>query len=110
MPASIKFCMDAQVPRALTQGLRARGVEVVTVQEVGLAEAADVQILAWASARGYVIFTHDSDFLALHQQGAGHPGIVYSHQQNSVGFLVRGLMLIYEILAPAEMLNRVEFL
>jgi hypothetical protein len=110
MTANIKFLMDAQVPLAITRGLRTRGVEVVTVQEVGLAEAADIQILAWAGEQGYVLFTQDSDFLALHHQGLSHHGLVYGHQQMPIGQVVRGLMLIYEVLAAAEIQSRVEFL
>jgi predicted nuclease of predicted toxin-antitoxin system len=35
----LKFYMDEHVPKAVTEGLRRRGVDVITVQELGLQAA-----------------------------------------------------------------------
>jgi hypothetical protein len=37
----IKFYMDEHVAKSVTEGLRRRGVDVVTVQELGLQAAED---------------------------------------------------------------------
>jgi len=37
-------------------------------------------------------------------------GIAYVHQRTPIGDVIRGLMLIYQTLDPAEMDNHVEFL
>jgi predicted nuclease of predicted toxin-antitoxin system len=67
--------------------------------------------LAFALAEGRVIFTNDDDFLRLHDQSVPHPGIVYCHQQNrSVSEIIRALELLWEILEPDELANRVEFI
>ena len=43
--------------------------------------------------------------------GITHRGIAYCPQQSkSIGAIIQGLLLIWEILEPEEMLNRVEFL
>ena len=39
-----------------------------------------------------------------------HRGIVYAPQQTPVGHIIRGLMLIHDVLSPEEMHNHVEFL
>jgi hypothetical protein len=102
--------MDEQVPSAVTAGLRLRGVDVLTVQEAVMVGATDQDQLAFAARQGRVLFTHDADFLHLHTAGTSHAGIAYAPQQMPVGQIVRGLMLIYQVLEPADMRNHVEFL
>ena len=58
-----------------------------------------------------VMFTEDADFLRVHAAGEPHPGIVYCHQQTrSVGEIIRGLVLIWEVLEREEMQNHVEYI
>jgi predicted nuclease of predicted toxin-antitoxin system len=106
----IQFYLDEHVPRAVTEGLRRRGVDVLTAREAGMLQAKDEQHLAFALSEGRVIVTQDADFLRLHTAGRPHAGIVYVPQQTAVGTIVRGLMLIYDILSPEAMTNHVEFL
>jgi hypothetical protein len=102
--------MDEHVPRAVTAGLRRRGVEVLTAQEAGMLHLTDEQHVTFARTTGRVIVTQDADFLRLHAAGHAHAGIVYAPQQTPIGAMVRGLMLIHDVLTPAEMVNHVEFL
>ena len=84
---------------------------MTTTVDAGLLGAPDTTHVAFAVAEGRVIVTNDADFLRLHDQGVAHPGIVYYHQQNrSVGEIIRALELIWEILEPDEIANRVEFI
>jgi uncharacterized protein with PIN domain len=106
----IPFYMDEHVPTAVTTGLRLRGVDVLTAREAGLLAASDKEHLALAADEGRVLFTQDADFLRLHAEGIAHTGIVYAHQQTQIGTIVRGLMLIYQVLEPQDMQNHVEFL
>jgi hypothetical protein len=106
----IAFYMDEQIPRAVTEGLRRRGGDVLTAQEAGLRGATDEEHLAYASREARVIFTQDADFLRLHAAGRSHRGIVYAPQRLPIGAIVRGLMLIYDVLSPEDMLDQVEFL
>jgi predicted nuclease of predicted toxin-antitoxin system len=85
--------MHEQVPRAVTEGLRRRGVDVLTAQEAGMREAADEQHLALGRREGRVVFTQDADFLRLHAVGRSHKGIVYASQQTGIGVIVSSLML-----------------
>jgi predicted nuclease of predicted toxin-antitoxin system len=106
----IKFSIDEHVPRAVMVGLRRRGVDVLTTQEAKLAGAEDEEHLVFALREGRVFFTHDSDFLRLNATGRPHGGIVFASQQMSIGEIVRGLMLIYEVFSPDDLAGRVEYL
>ncbi len=54
--------------------------------------------------------TQDDNFLRLHAQSIQHAGIVYVPPQASIGQIVRGLMLIYQVLDAGGMQNHVEVL
>ena len=111
MPRTIRFHLDEHCPTALAEGLRRRGIDVTTTPEVGLRGAEDPDHVRFALAEGRMIFTQDEDFLAIHAAGIPHPGIAYCHQgSRSLGEIIRGLVLIWEIYDPGEMVDRVEFL
>ena len=110
MAKGVSFYLDEHVPKAVARGLRLRGVDVLTVAEAGLLGASDREHIARASEEGRVIFTLDDDFLRLHAESTDHAGIVHAAQGLSIGEIVHGLMLIRQILTPAEMRGHVEFL
>lgn len=110
MSDRIKFYLDEHVPRAIAEGLRRRGVNVVTVQELGLQGADDVQHVKQAVQERRVIVTQDVDFLRLHASGVEHAGIVYASQQTSISRMLRSLMLVHDLLKPIDMAGHVEFL
>jgi predicted nuclease of predicted toxin-antitoxin system len=111
MPRTIRFHLDENCPRALAVGLRRRGIDVTSTPEAGLLEATDEAQTAHALREGRVIFTQDEDFLALHASGAPHPGIAYCKKNTrSIGKIVRGLVLIWEIYDAEDMAGRIEYL
>jgi predicted nuclease of predicted toxin-antitoxin system len=111
MPRTIRFHLDEHCHRALAEGLRRRGIDVTTTPEAGLMSATDEQQLAYSSDSGRVLFTQDRDLLRLNAAGVAHAGIAYCDQDTkSIGALIQGLVLIWELLEPSEMVNRVEFL
>ena len=110
MPDPVRFYHDEHVPFAITLGVRRRGGDVQTVQEAGLRGATDDEQLAYAVATGRVVVTQDTDFLRLHATGRSHLGIIYASPQLSVGDIIRGLMLIQELLTAEEMVDHLEFL
>jgi len=71
--------------------------------------SSDEEHLARAAREGRTIFTQDADFLRMHASDHPHHGIVYAPQQTPPGEIVRGLILIYEVLSPEEIAGRVEF-
>lgn len=110
MADTICLYMDEHVPAVVTEGLRRRGVNVLTAQEAGLRSAPDEEHLKWARENNRVIFSQDVDFLRLHATGVPHRGIIYAHQQTPVREIMRGLMLIHDVLNPEDMANHIEFL
>jgi predicted nuclease of predicted toxin-antitoxin system len=95
----------------VAEGLRRRGIDVTTSAEAALLSATDDEQAAYGLAQGRVILTHDRDFLRLHAAGTPHAGIAFCDQgKRSIGEIIQGLVLIWELLEPDEMKNRVEFL
>jgi predicted nuclease of predicted toxin-antitoxin system len=111
MARTILFHLDENCQRAIAEGLRRRGVDLTTTPEAGLLNATDDEQLAFCQAQARVLFTQDRDFLRIHAGGIAHFGIVYCDKgTRSIGEIIQGLVLIWEILEPAEMANRVEYL
>ncbi len=70
---------DENFPRAVVEGLRALGHDVVTLQETGEGGTAvsDEDVLGRASAAGRAVVTlNRRHFIVLHRAGPTHEGIV----------------------------------
>jgi predicted nuclease of predicted toxin-antitoxin system len=109
MPREVKFYTDEHVSKAVVKGLRQRGADVLTVPEAGMMGASDPEHLERAARDGRVFFTQDDDFLRL-AAASPHAGIVYARQQTPIGEVIRGLMLIHQVLSAEEMHGHIEFL
>ena len=59
----ISLYMDQHIPRAITVGLRLRGIDVITAFEDNASEMNDSELLNRASESGRVLFTQDNDLL-----------------------------------------------
>ena len=111
MKEKIRFHLDENVSQSIAYGLRNRGVNVTTTPEEGLLGVSDEMQLQFALSQRRVIFTQDTDFLRMNKLEISHTGIAYCPQQSkSIGAIIQGLLLLWEILEPEEMFNRVEFL
>lgn len=108
--AKIRYYTDEHISRAVINGLRQRGVDVLSVPEANAIGASDLEQLAFALTDNRVLLTCDTDFLGLDAAGVNHAGIVYVSQYTPVGDMIRGLMLIYQVLDSAEMIGHVEYL
>jgi Domain of unknown function (DUF5615) len=107
---AIRFYADVHVPRSVTLALRRRGVDILTAQDVGMETASDPEHLSRATSEGRILVTQDADFLALHASGITHAGIAYARQGTSIGTMVNGLLLIFDVMTLPEMANWVELL
>lgn len=110
MKNRICFYTDEHVSKAVINGLRQRGIDVLTTPEAAKIGETDLSHLTFAKNKQRVIFTQDADFLRLHADGLQHSGIVYTSPKSSIGQTIRGLVLIHEVLRPDEMVNHVEFI
>lgn len=100
---------------AFVQGLRARAIDVTTVQDAGTVGWLDEDQLRWATSHGRVLYSfNDRDFYRLHseflERGESHAGIILAVQQrHSVGDQIRGFLRLHTALIGEEMIDRVEF-
>lgn len=108
--ARASFLIDEHLPKAVARGLRARGVDAITVAEASALGADDASLLAQARTTGRVLLTQDVDFLRLHAAGVPHAGIAYVPRTASVGSMIRGVLLVAQVLDSEAMTNHVEFL
>lgn len=80
----MKFYFDHNVPRSLSEGLRYKGIEVVTAFKDGHHEVPYRNLLERATALQLPLFTMDDDLLveAATRQAQGIPfsGVIYQHQ------------------------------
>lgn len=100
----------------VVQGLRARGIDVLTTVEANLCGATDQDQLVFAAQQGRSIYTFNvGDFARLHtehlQQGIDHAGIiVVPEQRYSIGEKIRRLAGFLSRVTAEEMANRMEYL
>jgi len=112
---AIALYMDHHVPRAITIGLRLRGVNVITAYEDGAHRLDDPQLLDRASELGRVLFTQDDDLLTEAtrrlREGVPFHGLIYAHQLHvSIGTCVRDLEIIAKAGEPGDLMGHVRFL
>lgn len=107
--------MDHHVPRAITEGLRIRGVDVLTAEEDHASRLPDDKLLDRAGVLNRVLFTRDEDLLreATERQRSGQTfiGVIYAHQLRvSIGGCIRDLELISKACESEDFINKVEYL
>jgi predicted nuclease of predicted toxin-antitoxin system len=111
MARTIRFHLDENCDPRIAGGLRLHGADVTTTPEAGLLQASDEEQLAYAVAELRVVVTQDTDFLRLLASGHPSPGVIFFPAQGrSIGQVIRGVLLVWEVYEPEEMANRVEFL
>ena len=111
----IPFYMDEHVPRAITNGLRLRGVDLLTVQEDDFSGKSDSELLDKATSLMRALFTHDDDLLAeaTERQRSGREfcGVVYAHHMRvSIGQCVKDLEILSKHGNIEDVRNQVVFL
>ena len=107
----MRFYLDEHIPKGVVEGLRRRGVNVLTVQEAGRSGDSDEKQSAFAVREGRVLVTFDDDFLKLDATGVPHAGIVFSQTgRRTVGEMIENLMLLSSVIEPSEMKNHIEFI
>lgn len=112
---TVAFYMDEHVHRAITNGLKLRNIDVLTVQEDGHGGVDDEIILRRSSTLNRVVFTQDDDFLfianQLQQQGIFFTGVIYAHQRKiTIGDCVHDLEILAKAADPEDFVSLVQYL
>ena len=111
MATRIQFYLDENVPLAVAEQLQRRGLTAITVRDSGLLGGDDHNHLRRAYQEGWVLCTHDADFIDMAMAGEPHAGIVFGQQhQHGVGDWVRFLDLVAAVYTPQEMMNHIEYI
>lgn len=99
----IRLLADENFNGDIVHGLRQRSAEldVVRVQDVGLAAAEDPMILEWAAREGRVLLTHDRRTMTRYayeriERGDTMPGIVVMNDALPVGRAIEDILLLVE--------------
>jgi hypothetical protein len=107
--------MDHHVDVSITEGLRRRGIDVLTCQDDGTTTWDDEHLLERAAQHGRVLFSQDDDLLAIarrwQQKNQPFAGLIYGHQLDlSIGQAIRDLELIAGVYDPDDIRDRVEYI
>lgn len=113
-PLFISLYLDEDVDVLLSDLLRARGFHVTTTQEAGQVGKSDEEQLAFASARGQAILTHNRvHFEALarkyFEEGRSHSGIIIAVRRRPIELLRRVLTLLNHVAAD-EVENQMRYI
>jgi hypothetical protein len=101
----------------IVRGLRLRqqDIDIVRVQDVGLAGAQDPDILAWAADNNRIVLTHDRATMTRHAYerlvaGNPVPGVFVLNDRFPVGQGIDEIMLVVGCTAQSEWTGLVVFL
>lgn len=111
---SLKFLADENFGSVILRGLLRRNPELnlIRVQDHGLANTDDPAILEWAATHNRIILTHDlrtmPDFayerIARQQK---MPGLIAMRQDIHIGTAINDILLISECMTAEELENGV---
>lgn len=101
--------------RRFVQAVRARGVDIVTVGEIGTISLSDENQLIIATEQQRVLYTFNvGDFCQLHtiymSESRNHAGIIISSQEYSIGEQMRRILKLIAAHSAEDMENQLVFL
>jgi hypothetical protein len=113
----LQFLADEDFRRCILRALRRHhpGMDVLRVQDVGLAGAHDLTILEWAAREGRVLLTHDVSTMPVYAyerigQGLPMPGVFVISQALPLGLVIEEVVLLAECSREGEWEGRVLYL
>lgn len=108
---TLRFYLDENVDPEVAEQLTQKGIEAVSTRSLGKLGDSDVNHLQRATEMGFVLCTHDADFLRMNAQGVEHSGIIFSnHDGSTIGGWVRELEKIQSEITAEEMKAQVKFI
>jgi len=112
---SLAYYMDEHVKREVTEGLRRRGIDVLTAQEDHFNGVPDAQLLDRATSLNRVLFTQDVDLLAeasrRQRESEDFAGVVFGAQRSvTIGSCIADLELLAGVYGPDEARGSVIYL
>ena len=106
----IRFYVDEHIDLQIVEGLRNRGIDVVTPKQAKTIGASDPVHLARATREKRMLVTRDRDFLKLGVERFDHFGIAFAHHEMSVKACIRKLVNIYDVMSVGETIGQIVYL
>lgn len=111
MAEPVRFFLDEHIASLVAQGLRQRGVDVLTADEAGRCGLPDSEQLDFATTERRVTVTFDADYLGLAASGEEHFGICYCHATKyRSSQLLQILLVLHAVMDEESMHNQVEYI
>lgn len=112
-----RFAADENFNNRIVRGLLRRrpDLDIVRVQDAGLAGADHPTILNWAAQKGRVLLTHEADTMAAFayqrvRAGAPMPGIFELPRAMPIGQAIEDLLVLAELSLDGEWDGQVRYL
>jgi hypothetical protein len=113
----IRLGADEDLDNHVVRGLRHRlpTVDFVRVQDVGLINAPDQEVLAWAADAGRVLVSHDASTMTAAaysriESRMPMPGVIIVPQWVPIGRVIEDLLMVVECSAASDWEDQVRFL
>jgi predicted nuclease of predicted toxin-antitoxin system len=113
----VRILTDNDFNGKIVRGLLRKrpGFDLVRVQDEGLADTPDPDLLEWAARNDRIILTHDRNTMAgfAYARVAARtamPGVLIVNRAAQIGRIIEDLLLIDAITPHSEWANRVEYL
>jgi hypothetical protein len=113
----LRLVSDEDVHGSIVRGLwrRAPNLDLVQVQDVGLARTPDPQILEWAAQEGRVVITEDVNTMVGFawervKTGLPMPGVLVVRETGRIGRAIDDILLVAECCTPDEVKDQVWYL
>jgi hypothetical protein len=113
----VRFAADENLNLNIIRGLLRRNptIDIIRVQDAGLAGADDPVVLAWAAEQGRVLLTHDVTTITQHAYARVlaaqlMPGVFEISRTIPIGQVIDDLLLIAECSFDGEWEGQVRYL
>jgi hypothetical protein len=113
----LRLVSDEDFSGKIVRGLRRRAphLDLVRVQDVGLYETPDPEVLEWAAKEGRVLLTQDINTMvgsAWDRVNSGQPmpGVIARKPGTGIGQAIEDILLIAECSTEDEIKDRIEFI
>lgn len=113
----LRLATDEDFNNRILRGLLRRepGLDIVRVQDVGLAGHRDAEVLDWAAREGRVLLTHDVTTMKRYVDeraatGLPMPGVFEVSQQTPIAQAIEEILLIAECSIEGEWEGQINFL
>lgn len=113
----LRMLADMNFNGKILRGVRRRSpnVDIVRAQDVGLSEADDPTLLAWAAENQRAVLTHDVRTMTHYahervRQGLPMPGVFEVHRRISLAIAIEEIVLLAECSLKGEWEGQVRYL